>query len=381
MADRKSKYDDGEVRVRYADNEVRCNFDLRKLLDEHHAARRSGSRGGSSLSERRRELRRLVGKAGMTLAEAKLHDFDAWADDMPRLKALHAEWLSDPANKPKIGTDFTKGIILVSSPSGHGKGILADGVAAQMVGLAALSGGRKWSIAEPAGRNAIEDVRGAEVVIHDDARFWLLPTHDEFLRWLDPNRVTAAATRNTNTPAPAPRAIVLTTSNTLYEFALTVFLRKPSDALAENACFRSGSTNIDEFLRRIGWLVEVRTPDWVLVQEGRIPKTEFVALIRAEMVVSILRMRVSLKRSLHVVDREGTRLGSASATREPELIAVLRGSEVASRFLAVSLVEECSPDIWAEIPSASAQAITSERQAIQLAGLQLAVEVGRGAVA
>lgn len=372
-AKRESKFDDGEVRVRYEDGEVRANFDLRAALEEHVAARTRGG-GGGGLADRKRKLRRLVRLEGMTLDEARELDFDAWADDLPRLRAMRDDYLADPAHRPPIGSVYTKGVVMICAASGHGKGVLADETAAQLVTLAMLGGGRPWSVAMPAGRNAIEDVKGAEIVIHDDARFWLLPTHDEFLRWLDPNRTTAAATRNTNTPAPAPRAILLTTSNTLEEFAMTVFKRKPSGDLAQNARFERGSVVIDELLRRIGWHVEIRTPEWVLEQEGRIAKPDFLALLRAEMVVSIHRMIVVPEQRQRVYGRDGSLMGEASTTRSPQLIAMLRGVEPAARFLAISLLSECSPDVWAGIPADEVQALGVEHQAIRIDGLQRAAE-------
>lgn len=376
-ATRKPRFDDGEVRVRYEDGEVRANFDLRAALEEHFAARtRNGSGGGScgGLTDRKRNLRRLVRLEGMTLDEARDFDFDAWADDLPRLRAMRDDYLVDPANRPPIGSVFTKGVVMICAASGHGKGVLADETATQIVKLALLGGSRPWSVAMPAGRNAVEDVKGAEIVIHDDARFWLLPTHDEFLRWLDPNRTTAAATRNANTPAPAPRAILLTTSNTLEEFALTVFTRKPSGDLAQHARFERGWVVIDELIRRIGWHVEIRTPDWVLGQEGRIGKPEFLALLRAEMIVSIHRMVVVSEQRERVYSRDGAYLGQASTTRRPELIAMLRGVEPAARFLAISLLSECSPDVWAAIPAEVARALGVEQQEIRIDGVQRAAE-------
>jgi hypothetical protein len=378
-AQRESKFDDGEIRVRYADGEVRANFDLRAALEEHFAARTrsGGGDGGGGLADRKRKLRRLVRLEGMTLDEARELDFDAWADDLPRLRAMRDDYLADPTHRPPIGSTFTKGVVMVCAASGHGKGVLVDETAAQLVTLAMLGGGRPWSVAMPAGRNAVEDVKGAEIVIHDDARFWLLPTHDEFLRWLDPNRATAAATRNANTPAPAPRAILLTTSNTLEEFAMTVFTRKTSADLAQNARYERGSVVIDELLRRIGWHVEIRTPEWVLEQEGRIAKPDFLALLRAEMVVSIHRMVVVPEQRQRVYARDRSLLGEAATTRKPELIAMLRGVEPAARFLAISLLSECSPDVWAGIPADEAQALGVEYQAIRVDGLQRAA----GAVA
>lgn len=375
-AKRESKFDDGEVRVRYEDGEVRANFDLRSALEDHFAARMRGGGGasGGSLADRKRKLRRLVRLEGMTLDEARELDFDAWADDLPRLRAMRDDYLADPAHRPPIGSVFTKGVVMICAASGHGKGVLVDETAAQIVALAQLAGGRQWSVAMPAGRNAVEDVKDAEIVIHDDARFWLLPTHDEFLRWLDPNRTTAAATRNANTPAPAPRAILLTTSNTLEEFALTVFTRKPSGDLAQNARFEHGAVVIDELLRRIGWQVEIRTPSWVLEQEGRIGKSEFLALLRAEMIVSIHRMVVVPEQRERVNSRDGAYLGHASTTRRPELIAMLRGVEPAARFLAISLLSECSPDVWAGIPVDKAQSLGDEHQAIRIEGLLRAAE-------
>jgi len=166
-AKRESKFDDGEVRVRYEDGEVRANFDLRSALEDHFAARTRGGGGasGGSLADRKRKLRRLVRLEGMTLDEARELDFDAWADDLPRLRAMRDDYLADPAHRPPIGSVYTKGVVMICAASGHGKGVLVDEIAAQIVALAQLAGGRQWSVAMPAGRNAVEDVKDAEIVI------------------------------------------------------------------------------------------------------------------------------------------------------------------------------------------------------------------------
>lgn len=153
-----------------------------------------------------------------------------------------------------------------------------------------------------------------------------------------------------------------------------MFTRKPSGDLAQNARFEHGSVVIDELLRRIGWHVEIRTPERVLEQEGRMPKPDFLALLRAEMIVSIHQMVVVPAQSERVHSRDGAYLGQASTTRRPELIGMLRGVEPAARFIAISLLSECSPDVWAGIPADEAQALGVGHQAIRIDGLKRAAE-------
>lgn len=351
------KRNDGEVRYYYGDSEITANIDvadeLAALIAHYESKKRGGSGGGASLTERKRVLRRKIGMEGMTLEEARLFDYDAYADESKsKLKELLADFHRLPENQAKVGHDFYKATVVILAASGNGKGIFADDFLDEMQ-LLAWYGGRTWRRADPAGRNAVEGVRRSELVLHDDARFWILPTTDEMYRYLDANRMSESDTRYAPTPAYAPRVVALTTSNTLHEFALTLVTRKPSDVLADQAEGGSSSRprNVDELLRRLGWCVEVRSPDWVTEQEGHISKVEYAALIRREMVVSFSRIRKArTKREVTVKDREGAILGVVSTDRDLEQVALIKGSQRASRFLASSIIEEYSPDVAFEIP-------------------------------
>lgn len=358
VPDPKMKFDDGEIRHRYADDEVRCNFELRELLNEHHNRGKSG-RQSSPFAERKRELRRRVDK-GMPLEDAAGYDFDAFADDMTVLEKLARRFLMKPENAPKVGAGgaFRKGSILFEGPSRAGKDVLAHDTVRCLRDLATLAG-LAWQVVRPAGRNALEDIGRAEIAHHEDVRFEFTPTYDEALRYLDPNEAVIAATRFSNSPPIAPRAILMTTSETVLSLALTMKARKTAEELAKSAD-DFAAVNIDEFLFRLGWLVKVRNRDDLALHD--------LAGVKREMVVSIFRVdRLSQSRVEGVVNRDGdTRLGSLRTRHEFELVAQVKGCERAARFLAMSVIEEFSPDVASAIPEA-VRAFAPERLAIEQA--------------
>ena len=366
------KWDDGEVRHYYEDSEVVTDIDLGTELAAHDAGYEARSSKSGGLPARKRALKALVGQGGMTPAQAEAQDPEAYNECFETLDKLHARYLRKPENRPPVGKDYYQASVLVTAESGHGKGPLADAFLREMQVLAA-HGGSDWTIAEPAGRQAIEGIRGSELVLHDDARYWMLPTSDEFYRYLDPNRSSESDTRYSPTAGVSPRAVVLTTSNTLYEFALTVVTRKPSEVLADAAEGKKPADlrprNIDESLRRLGWCLEPRTPGWVLEQEGRIPKPDFLALLGREMVVMFYRVRKTSDRRIEAVyDRNGALLGRVSTDRDLELVAMVKGLDRASRFLASSVMPEYSPDVAAFIPDDVMAEYTSDYVAIEQQG-------------
>lgn len=311
IAKGKHHYDDDDL--------VHANFEFRLEVDEHVAARAAGGgRGGSKFA-------RLVEQIMLDVMEGRKTPDDVRTDPDPnvrlvyakyheRLKTLHHDFLSRDENRPKVGTIYRKASLAILGPTRAGKGLLADEVRDRTMELVAAAG-RSWTFVQPAGRNALEGVGTAEVVHHDDARYWLLPTYDEWLRYLDPNRATEVATRFRNLPPVAPRVIMASSSQTLLSLGLTALLQKMPAELAETANKRK-PVNIDEFLLRIGWLVNVSKPAGVSDPD----------VIREQMMVGVSKIvEGEAHRIQGVHDGDGLYLGDIRTAHVVEPIAVIKG--------------------------------------------------------
>lgn len=342
---------------RYQDAEVSSNFPFRAWMNEHKAnlaARKSGRPQPGTLGDRKKLLRRAVGLEGLTLEEARARDFDAYADDVPRLEKLHRDYLNLATTQ--VGKVYKKGSILAVGASRQGKDVLLEEVTAQLLSLAGLAG-QKWIAVKPSGEHATEDVGLAEIVHHEDVRFRFTRGYDDGLRYLDANQATRQAARNTNLPAPAPRAILMSSSETLLSLGLSMKARKDSVDLRKTRGDYPG-VNIDEFLFRIGWLVEVTKPSWIGLHD--------IESTRKEMLVSISRVRADADaRVENVLDRDGELLGSVRTKHRLEPIAMIKGCEAAARFLAISLLSACSPDVFAAIPDAVVEPLMVDKLALE----------------
>jgi hypothetical protein len=324
----------------YPDGDVHANFDFRLEVNEHVAARKAGIGGSGS------KFQREVNQALLDVLEGRKEPEDVrvelplvYAKYHQKLKDLHHDYLARDENRPQVGSVFTKATVAILGPSRSGKGLLADDLRDETVALA-LAAGQQWNYAQPAGRNALEGIGTAQIVHHDDARHWMLPTYDEWLRYLDPNRATEVATRFKNRPPVAPRVIMASTSQTLLSLALTALLQKLPAELAETADKRR-PVNIDEFLLRIGWVVNVSKPAGVTDP----------TVIRDEMLVTVARITEGEEPRIQGVhDGDGLYLGDITTRHEVESVAMIKGAERAARFLAVSIIAECSPDVAAVIP-------------------------------
>lgn len=363
---------------RYQDTEVNSNFPFRAWMDEHKAnlaARKSGRPQPGTLGDRKKLLRRAVGLDGLTLEEARARDFDAYADDVPRLEKLHRVYLN--LVKPQVGKVYKKGSILAVGASRQGKDVLLEEVTVQLASLAGFAG-QKWVAVKPSGEHATEDVGLAEIVHHEDVRFRFTRGYDDGLRYLDANQATRQAARNTNLPAPAPRAILMSSSETLLSLGLSMKARRDSVDLRKTSGDYPG-VNIDEFLFRIGWLVEVAKPSWIGLHD--------IESTRKEMLVSISYVKaVADARIEKVLDRDGELLGSVRTKHRLEPIAMIKGCEAAARFLAISLLSECSPDVFAAIPSEVVDPLMVDKLALEadvleqrqiVAGYELEIELER----
>ncbi|QMU96295.1 hypothetical protein FVO59_03035 [Microbacterium esteraromaticum] len=314
-----------------------------------------GSRSGG-LPSRIHELRRFVGLEGGSLAEARKRDFEAYAADLPRLRQLAEDHAAQPENAPQLGDSRRKGSALFLGRSRAGKDTLVECTAAELVRLAGLAG-LAWSVVRPAGEHASENIGTAEVVHHEDLRFQFSRSYDDALRYLDPNRATFTAARNKNLPPVAPRAILMTSSETLGSLALSMKARKSSEDLATTAD-KFGAVNVDEFLFRLGFVVEVTKPTSIALDDRDGTKREMlVAISRVEMVPD--------SRIEEVQNRDGdARLGHIRTSHTLEPIAIVKGCDPAARFLAHEIMAHFSPDVAAKIPEAM-QAFAPERQAIE----------------
>ncbi|MDO5535554.1 MAG: hypothetical protein Q4F65_13015 [Propionibacteriaceae bacterium] len=351
-----SEKEQAKGKALYSDDEIHANFDFRLEVDEHVAARKAGLSGRGSKFQRLVEQCLLDVLEGRKTPEDIRDDPDlklVYAKHHLKLRDLHHDFLSRDENRPKVGEVYRKATVAILGPTRSGKGLLADAVRDETMALATAAG-QKWTYAQPAGRNALEGVGTAEVVHHDDARHWLLPTYDEWLRYLDPNRATEVATRFRNRPPVAPRVIMASSSQTLMSLGLSALLQKMPSELAETASKRR-PVNIDEFLLRIGWLVNVQKPSGETDPE----------VIRDEMLVGISKVvEGEASRIEEVIDRDGQHLGNVSTRHQVELVAVVKGASRAARFLAVSMIAECSPDVAAVIPGEVMDGYAAHSQAV-----------------
>ncbi|MGV2953103.1 RNA helicase [Glutamicibacter sp. AGC46] len=366
-----STQDGNPGKYQYGRGRVVANFNFSTELDAHLASRVSAAEGGKSLITRKRKLRRAV-MDGMPLDAAEVADRDAFADDLPRLQLLRSrfEQKQGALVAEGLGTAWHKSVLAICGPKGSGKGILADEVAAQTQALVALAG-CDWPYVQPPGRNALEAVGDAKITHHDDARFDITPTYDETLRYTDNHRATEAYKRHTRSgQVVAPRLIMMSSTETPQSLGLTMKARKPSDVLAFNAqaMKQFPPVDIDEFLRRIGWAVEVSIPESVRLTGD---DHQDYPMIRAEMLVSIRRVTVNAARRIEpVLNRQGEPLGEITTTHEMAPVAVVKGAQDAARFLAVSILMENNRDVIEQIPESELAAYLAQKAAIEVAATE-----------
>lgn len=328
--------------------------------------------GGGSLAARKRELRRQVGLEGLSLDDAMRLDFDAWADDLSLLKQLAREHASRPENAPQLGVTRRKASALFLGKTRAGKDTLAACTAVELQRLAALAG-LQWSVVRPAGEHASENIGTAELVQHEDVRFQFVRGYDELLRYLDPNRSTHLAARNSNLPPIAPRAILMSSSETLTSLGLSLKARKSSDTLAQSAG-DFGPIDIDEFIARLGFVIEVTKPDGIRLHDRE--------RTMREMVVEISRVEMLDEARIDDVKNRGGDLvlGSIRTVHALATVAIIRGCEPAARFLAHEILTRFSPDVATSIPDALS-AMEPERESLRQAHHLILEERARDAEA
>ncbi|MBH0053181.1 hypothetical protein I6E74_03240 [Salinibacterium sp. SWN139] len=330
-------------KFQYAHSEVHADFDFSALLAAGRPGRKKGSSATSSMTSRKQALRRAVGHDGVKLTRAREMDYDAYAEDLPRLRALAKDFLDLPENQPNVGEGgvYRKSSVLIGGASRQGKDVLAQSITAFLIAFA-RDAGQQWEAVKPSGEHSAEDVGQAQIAHHEDVRFRVTRSYDDALRYLDPNQAPRQAARNSNLTAVAPRAILMTSSETLGSLALSLKARKDSVDLV-NSRDDYAAVNVDEFLFRLGWHVEVSKPSWVGLRD--------LANTKTEMTASIFRIEEGPEyRKEKVEDRDGVALGVIRTKHWLNPVAIIKGVENAARFLAISIIEEYSPDIAASIP-------------------------------
>ena len=341
----------------YQRSEVKANFDFSNFLD-------GGLPGGGNpkketLAERRRALRRLVGQEGMTLEEAEAADFDAFADDLPRLEKLRDRYLE---RRPSgVGSVYSKASVLITGASRQGKDVLGN-LVSELAQHIALQAGQEWRMVRPSGENAAEDVGDAQIAHHEDVRETFMRSYDGTLRYLDPHHSTRQEARFRNRPATDPRLITMTSSCMPTELAYTLKRRKSSDELARLHAEEARNANghgvipldVDEFFYRLGFLVTVHRQQPFGLHDP-------IDKVMEQMVVAVYRVeRTETTRQESVVTRDGVPIGAIKSARREDLVAVIKGAQRAASFIVMELLRTYSPDVVAALPEVFAQWQTNE---------------------
>lgn len=331
----------------YPRSEVKANFDFSEFLDGGLPG--GGNSKKETLAERRRHLRRLVGQEGMTLEEAEATDFDAFADDLPRLEKLRDRYLEQRPSG--VGSVYSKASVLITGASRQGKDVLGD-LVSELAQRIASQAGQEWRMVRPSGENAAEDVGDAQIAHHEDVRATFMRSYDGTLRYLDPHHSTRQEARFRNRPATDPRLITMTSSCMPTELALTLKRRKSSDELARLHAEEARNANghgvipldVDEFFYRLGFLVTVhRQQPWGLHDP--------IDKVMEQMVVAVYRVeRTETTRQESVIARDGVPIGAIKTARREDLIAVIKGAQRAASFIVMELLRTHSPDVVAALP-------------------------------
>lgn len=354
-----------DLKYGYCRDELLTSFDVGALLDagRPETGRRSSSSSGESMASRVREIRRKVGVEGMSLEDARALDFDAYAESLPRLRSLRQDYLSQPENQPVVGEagGYRKASVLVAAPKRTGKDAFLDSLSSALIRLAALAG-LIWSSVKPSSEHSPEDIGQAQIVHHEDLRFRFTRSYEDALRYLDPNQASRQAARNSNMAAVAPRAILISTSETPEALALTMKARRDSHVLADEEKSRS-PLDVDEFLFRLGFVVEIEQPNGIHLND--------LDATTRDMLVKISRVEHDAEARTEVVrDRIGHSIGSIRTQHRMEPFAVIQGCDPASRFLAMEILESYSPDVWSALPIADAQTLRIDRLEIEKTALE-----------
>lgn len=332
----------------YPRSEVRANFDFAAFLDGGLPGGGASAKG-KTMAERRRHLRRLVGQEGMTLEEAEATDFDAFADDLPRLEKLRDRYLEQRPSG--VGSVYSKASVLITGASRQGKDVLGN-LVSELAQRIASQAGQEWRMVRPSGENAAEDVGDAQIAHHEDVRGTFMRSYDGTLRYLDPHHSTRQEARFRNRPATDPRLITMTSSCMPTELALTLKRRKSSDELARLHAEEERGANgqkvipldVDEFFFRLGFLVTVQRQQPFGLHD---PIDE----VMEQMVVAVYRVeRTETTRQESVITRDGVPIGAIKTARREDLIAVIKGAQRAASFIVMELLRTHSPDVVAALP-------------------------------
>lgn len=313
-------------------------------LDEGIANLPAGGGGRRGRRRRREDLRdelRLAALNGEPLEAIRKREPLGYADDLPRLRELAADYRERQAAEvaAQVGRDFHKTTIVVTGRSGAGKDVVAEATLKVLQELAGLTG-REWAISQPAGSRSLEDVEGAELIHIPDARHDWTPTYDEALRAMDPHHVTRVAGRFRNRAPLAPRAILLTTSVPILAHAVSVRRHANVEWIAENAA--DSIFDVEELLRRVTLVVDVES--WA-------PHGADLAEISEKLGAVAYRLvrRDGLPTVQSVTDRTGRRVARISTQYRLEPVACVIGLAHVVQYLAYEVLRMHHPDVIADL--------------------------------
>lgn len=344
-------------KYQYGRGRIVANFDFSLELDKHMLTRASRVDGAKSLTRRRDALRDFVMDGG-TLREARDLDPRAYAHDLPRLKQLDKDNLKYYSEKRLEGLGEHDGwnstVVLVSAPSGAGKDVFAKTLIDLMLSIAAKAG-YDWKSVATADSNVAEDIRGAELAWHQDARYNLYKSYSSTLKAWDANQSSIDSARNDNTAEQKTRMAAVTTSDPIMGFFVALARHIDIKKLAE----RPGAyaTDISEGLRRLGWIAEVYRPPGIRDDEfDRIKDEMVVTLSRVE------RLDDPIRGEAH--DRSGNYVGKYKTEYLPKPVAAITGCMAAASFLASRIISERNRDVASKLPVGYLDELTIEGETV-----------------
>lgn len=368
-------------KYQYGRDRVTSNFDFGAALDEHMAVRatKSQASAGGGLRERRERLRDLA-MDGAPLDQLKALDRQMYADDLRKLKELVKDYREElgAEKAAEVGPVRRKSFVLAAGSSRNGKDVFLQAVAREFLRFGTLAG-EMWRVVKPAARNSAEGLDLAEVAHHEDGRFTMFPGYAEALTYFDPNEAVAIAARHYNQLPAVQRLTLVSTSEPLESFALTMRARKPSEVLAHEAAqarkasrrsYANDGTidpdplalDVTEFLLRIGWYVEVHSP--VLARDDM--TDEEFAQFRANMIMNVFRVADTGVTKTHTArSREGSLVGHLKSRHELKYVAGIKGCDEAAVFVASMILRERNKDVVELIPDEAMSEIIESQVSVE----------------
>lgn len=254
--------DSGEDRVRYADSEIRCNFDFRAVLDSSTAGKRSRSAGSAGRGWAARVDALVQSVLDGDVCELDILRDKALGDTYARGQAKVDLALSFRARRDmhadverlRAGL-FIKTILWMQGASDQGKTWLAEGVASRLRDLVG------WRVYRAAAKNAADDYAGEEIFLLNEPSSRALEWPD-LLSLLDPRQAGPLSARFHNKTDAAPRVVIVAVSVDPATFGFFVPGKRSTD------------DSLDQLVRRISLLVEAEkvggVPHYTLARIGEV---------------------------------------------------------------------------------------------------------------